>query len=152
MNVLLKSDEIVLYLASHSDIDGTYAWVLSLESYSGPPNRLTQNKRSGRDRKSQRVSKVNSSSSSSSSSSSNSNSNASGSGIHPFAKLHWFKRRPLTEIKKIRAETIYMRVRVGPAFFIHADGAVDNDGYLLSHGLYNFDLRGKNEVVIAIPV
>ena len=150
MNVLLKSGEIVLYLASHSDIDGTYAWVLSLESYSGPPNRLTQNKRSGRARKSQRVSKVNSSSSSSSSS--RSNSNASGNGIHPFAKLHWFKRRPLTDIKKIRAETIYMRVRVGPAFFIHADGAVDNDGYLLSHGLYNFDLRGKNEVVIAIPV
>ena len=145
MNVLLKSGEIVLYLASHSDIDGTYAWVLSLESYSGPPTRLTQNERSGGARKSQRVSKINSSSSSS-------NINASGSGIHPFAKLHWFKRRPLTEIKKIRAETIYMRVRVGPAFFIHADGAVDNDGYLLSHGLYNFDLRGKNEVVIAIPV
>ena len=45
-----------------------------------------------------------------------------------------------------------MRVRVAPAFFIHADGVVDNDGYLLSHGLYNFDLRGKNEDVIVIPV
>ena len=45
-----------------------------------------------------------------------------------------------------------MRLRVAPAFFVHADGIVDNDGYLLSHGLYNFDLRGKNEEVIALPV
>jgi hypothetical protein len=45
-----------------------------------------------------------------------------------------------------------MRLRVVPAFFIHADGGVDNDGYLLSHGLFNFDLRGQNERIIATSV
>ena len=53
--------------------------------------------------------------------------------VHPFAKLCWFKRRTPSEIRKIRAETIYMRLRVAPAFFVHADGIVDNDGYLFSH-------------------
>jgi len=51
MNVLFKSGEVVLYLASHKEINGTYAWVLSLEPYSGPPTRLTQNERSGGARK-----------------------------------------------------------------------------------------------------
>ena len=149
MNVLLKTGEIVLYLASHTDSEATYAWVLSLEPYSGPPPRPPQSRRSASvtptsgARKSQRVSQNNASSSSSSSVQ---------SFVHPFAKLCWFKRRPPSEIRKIRSETIYMRLRVAPAFFVHADGIVDNDGYLLSHGLYNFDLRGKNEEVIALPV
>ena len=150
MNVHLKSGEIVLYLASHSESGVTYAWVLSLEPYSGPPPRPPKTRRSASvtptsgARKSQRVSQNNASSSSSSSSVQ--------SFVHPFAKLCWFKRRPPSEIRKIRSETIYMRLRVAPAFFVHADGIVDNDGYLLSHGLYNFDLRGKNEEVIALPV
>ena len=158
MNVLLKTGEIVLYLASHTDSEATYAWVLSLEPYSGPPPRPPQTRRSASvtptsgARKSQRVSQNNASSSSSSSSNSSSSSSSVQSFVHPFAKLCWFKRRPPSEIRKIRSETIYMRLRVAPAFFVHADGIVDNDGYLLSHGLYNFDLRGKNEEVIALPV
>ena len=71
---------------------------------------------------------------------------------HPFAKLPWFKRRPISEIQKVRANRIIMRLRIVPAFFLNVDGGVDNDGYLLSHGLYNYDLRGKNKEVIATPV
>jgi len=45
-----------------------------------------------------------------------------------------------------------MRFRIALAFFLRDDGAVDNHGYLLSHGLYNFDLRGLNKVTFSTPV
>ena len=158
MNVLLHSSEVALFLASHTDGEETFAWILKLEPYSGPPPPpMPRNSKAG-GKKSKRVNSKTSRSSlseneSSSSSSSSSNSSSSlPSCYHPFAKLPWFKRRPTSEIKKIRASKILMRLRVVPAFFIHEDGAVDNDGYLLSHGLYNFDLRGENEETECTPV
>ena len=159
MNVLLDSSEVALFLASHTDGEETFAWILKLEPYSGPPPpSMPRNSKAG-GKKSKRVNSKNSrsslrenESSSSSSSSSSTSSSSLPSYYHPFAKRPWFKRRPTSEIQKIRASKILMRLRVVPAFFIHADGAVDNDGYLLSYGLYNFNLRGENEETECTPV
>ena len=122
MNVLLDSGEVALYLASHSSQGETYAWILRLEPYSGPPAPSKQKVNSSSypskkgSRKSQRLSKTcdvntssscRSSSSSSSSSSSRSCSSKSNdtshilpSMYHPFAKLPWFKRRQSQRYKK----------------------------------------------------
>ena len=174
MHVLLDNDEVVLYLASQGDVENTYVWVLTLEPYAGPttpasskskaktsskpsPPPRNHRTRSSSSSSSSSTSSSSSSSSSSSCSSSSSSGRCSGSTRalafeHPIAKLPWFKRRPPSEIRKVRANSVLMRLRVVPAYFIHADGGVDNDGYLLSHGLYNFDLRGLNEQVIATSV
>jgi hypothetical protein len=130
MYVLLDSEEVTLYLACHVEGEQTYAWVLTLEPYSGAS--LPGKKKSKTTRRSRLPSC------------------SSGTNFdHPIAKLPWFKRRPYSEIRKVRSESILMRLRVSPAFFIQFDGSIDNDGYLLSHGLYNYDLRGKNEDIIA---
>ena len=160
MHVLLDNDEVVLYLASQGDGEDTYVWVLTLEPYAGPPPPVSSKskaKKSSKPSAPPRNHRTRSSSSSSSSSSSCTSGRCSGSTSalafqHPIAKLSWFRRRPPSEIRKVRANSVLMRLRVVPAFFIHADGGVDNDGYLLSHGLYNFDLRGQNEELIATSV
>jgi len=157
MHVQLASGEVNLYLASHVQGEHTYAWVLALEPYAGPPPAPVKAKLGKKP-----AARANTSSgfggsrsstrSTSSCSSSSSSSRSSQSFEHPVAKLPWFKRRPYSEIRKVRSENILMRLRIAPAFFLHEDGGVDNDGYLLSHGLYNFDLRGKNEVTFSTPV
>ena len=130
MYVLLDSEEVTLYLACHEEGEQTYAWVLTLEPYSGAS--LPAKKESKAKRRSRHPS-----------------SSSATHFDHPIAKLPWFKRRPYSEIRKVRSESILMRLRVSPAFFVQFDGSIDNDGYLLSHGLYNYDLRGKNEDIIA---
>ena len=130
MYVLLDSEEVTLYLACHEEGEQTYAWVLTLEPYSGAS--LPAKKESKAKRRSRHPS-----------------SSSATHFVHPIAKLPWFKRRPYSEIRKVRSESILMRLRVSPAFFVQFDGSIDNDGYLLSHGLYNYDLRGKNEDIIA---
>jgi len=170
MDVLLNSDEVVLYLASQGEGEDTYVWVLSYEPYAGPPakppiSHSRSNAKMPANPSQQRPGKrsyFSSSGSSSSSSSSRSRScsrrtastepSSVPSFEHPIAKLPWFKRRPVTEIRKVRANTVLMRLRVVPAFFLHEDGGVDNDGYLLSHGLYNFDLRKLNEETVVTVV
>ena len=160
MYVLLDNDEVVLYLASQGDGEETFVWVLSLEPYAGPLPPTSSKPKASSSTKPipphrnlrRRYGSSKTSSSSSSSCSSSSSSSSSSSFVHPIAKLPWFKRRPPSEIRKVRSTSVMMRLRVVPAFFIHADGGVDNDGYLLSHGLYNYDLCGHNERIIATSV
>ena len=169
MNVLLNSDEVVLYLASQGEGDDTYVWVLSYEPYAGPPAKppishsrskakMPANPSQQRPGMRSYLSSSTSSTTRSTSSTSCSRRTASTepssvpSFEHPIAKLPWFKRRPVTEIRKVRANKVLMRLRVVPAFFLHEDGGVDNDGYLLSHGLYNFDLRKLNEETVVTVV
>ena len=154
MHVQLASGEVNLYLASHVQGEHTYAWVLALEPYAGPPPASVKAKLGKKPAARADTSSAcgGSRSSTRRRRSSSSSSRSSQSFEHPVAKLPWFKRRPYSEIRKVRSENILMRLRIAPAFFLHEDGGVDNDGYLLSHGLYNFDLRGKNEVTFSTPV
>ena len=126
MHLMLNTSHVCLYLASYSGVDGTAnAWVLLLEPRSRDLKPAPAGKRRRRKQPPQWE-----------------------DSVHPVNKLPWFKRRPLHEIRSVRVDTILMRVRVAPAFTYNADdGQISNDGYLLSHGMYNFDLRGKNEKV-----
>ena len=123
---MLATSHVCLYLASYSGVDGTAnAWVLLLE----PRSRVQKPVAAGKRQRMKQTRQWEDS-------------------VHPVNKLPWFKRRPLNEIRSVKVDTILMRVRVAPAFTYNADdGQISNDGYLLSHGMYNFDLRGKNEKV-----
>ena len=134
MHVLLRSNHLCLYLASENDEDGTaHAWVLILEPYSRVLKKAVPNTK-GKKRKSKRSTTV----------------PEFEDIVHPVNKLPWYKRRPLHEIQLVRADSILMRVRVVPAFTYDENGVINNDGYLLSHGMYNYELRGKNEKVFVI--
>ena len=152
MYVLLDNGEVVLYLASEGDGEETFVWVLSLEPYAGPPPSASSKPKAKKSTKPIPPPRNLRTRNGSSKTSSSSRSSSSSSFVHPIAKLPWFKRRPPSEIRKVRSTSVMMRLRVVPAFFIHADGGVDNDGYLLSHGLYNYDLCGQNERIIATSV
>jgi hypothetical protein len=135
MHVVLSSNEVCLYLASEDDEAGTaHAWVLKLEPHTRVRKRqvpLTKSKK----RKAKAPSSAH---------------EEWEDSVHPVNKLPWYKRRPVDEIKLVRADHILMRVRVAPAFTYDENGVIGNDGYLLSHGMYNYDLRGKNEKVFVV--
>ena len=121
MYVLLDNGEVVLYLASQGDGEETFVWVLSLEPYAGPPPPASSKPKAKkstkpipppRNHRTRCGSRKSSSSNSSSSSSSSSGScNGSSSELvfeHPIAKLPWFKRRPPSEIRKVRSTSVMM--------------------------------------------
>jgi hypothetical protein len=59
---------------------------------------------------------------------------------HPVSGLRWLRRQPITELKRIDVSTIKYRVHVVPAFTFK-DTMKAEDGYLLNHGIYNYDAR-----------
>ena len=65
--------------------------------------------------------------------------------VHPVAKLRLYQRKHVKDIELIPVRDFYIKVRVVPAFHVDDNMDVSINGYLLSHGMYNFDFRGKNE-------
>ena len=65
--------------------------------------------------------------------------------VHPVAKLRLYQRRHVDDIELIPVRDFYIKVRVVPAFHVEDNMDISINGYLLSHGMYNFDFRGKNE-------
>jgi len=65
--------------------------------------------------------------------------------IHPGAKLPWLERCPAEEIRSVNSKQIFYRVFVVPALFVSPQGDISNNGYLLVHGVFNWDLRSKKE-------
>ena len=131
MHVMLNSSEICLYVASMKNVSGSVdAWVLRLE----PKNLSTVPESSIGTRGSVAAA------------------SASASVLHPDVKLPWFDRRPMSEMRKVPSHAILMKVRVAPCLYFDDEDEIRVDGYLLSHGFFNYDLRGKNEKTVATPV
>ena len=65
--------------------------------------------------------------------------------VHPVAKLRLFQRKYVDDIELIQVREFHFKVRVVPAFHVEDNMDISINGYLLSHGMYNFDFRGKNE-------
>ena len=61
--------------------------------------------------------------------------------IHPGAKLPWLERCPVEQIRSVKSKEIFYRVFVVPALFVSHEGEISNNGYLLVHGVFNWDLR-----------
>jgi len=128
---MLKSSEICLFLASQRNTQATVdAWVLRLEPKNQSSASLTIVDTRGSVAAAQESTKI----------------------LHPDLKLPWFDRRPNSEMRKVPSHHILMKVRVVPCLYIDDEDTVRNDGYLLSHGIYNYDLREKNEKLISTPV
>ena len=128
---MLNTSEICLYVASEKNADSNVeAWVLRLE-----PKNLTPVMASSRETRGFQAAAA-----------------TSASVEHPDLKLPWFDRRPISELRKVPSHNILMKVRVVPCVHIDDDDKVRANGYLLSHGMYNFDLRGKNEKTVSTPV
>ena len=62
------------------------------------------------------------------------------SSLHPGAQLPWLARCPAQEIRAVRSRSILCRVFVVPALFVTPENEVDHDGYLLVHGIFNWDI------------
>ena len=128
---MLKSSEICLYLASFKGASGSVdAWVLRLE----PKNVASAAETLIETRASVAAAAV------------------TATVVHPDVKLPWFDRRPLSEIRRVPSHDILMKVRLAPCLYVDDEDEICVDGYLLSHGMYNFDLRGKNEKTVATPI
>ena len=128
---MLKSSEICLYLASFKGASGSVdAWVLRLE----PKNIASAAETLIETRASVAAAAV------------------TATVVHPDVKLPWFDRRPLSEIRRVPSHDILMKVRLAPCLFVDDEDEICVDGYLLSHGMYNFHLRGKNEKTVATPI
>jgi hypothetical protein len=65
--------------------------------------------------------------------------------IHPGAKLPWLARCPAEQIRAVNANRIFYRVFVVPALFVTPQGEISHLGYLLVHGIFNWDLRTKKK-------
>jgi hypothetical protein len=61
-------------------------------------------------------------------------------GRHPVSGLRWLQRRPICDMIALDSSSIDFRVHVVPAFTF-GDEAKAEDGYLLHHGIYNYDVR-----------
>ena len=68
-----------------------------------------------------------------------------GVSIHPGAKLPWLARCPAERIRAVNANRIFYRVFVVPALFVSPQGEISHNGYLLVHGIFNWDLRTKKK-------
>lgn len=100
---------------------GIFAYVLKLDPYTQKPVKKHPKKKSRQ------------------------SSSRASQATHPIAKLKYFERRNVDAIELIPVSEIHMKVRVVPAFNVSNNMEITIDGYLLSHGVYNFDYRGKNE-------
>ena len=131
MHVILKSSEVCLFLAAQRNAQGTVdAWVLRLEPKNLSSASVTNVDTRGSIAVATESTKI----------------------LHPDLKLPWFDRRPNSEMRKVPSHDILMKVRVAPCLYIDDEDNVCNNGYLLSHGIFNYDLRGKNEKLISTPV
>ena len=60
--------------------------------------------------------------------------------VHPGALLPWLARCPAQEIRSVNSKSILCRVFVAPALFNTPLNEVSHDGYLLVHGIFNWDI------------
>ena len=67
------------------------------------------------------------------------------SSLHPGALLPWLARCPADEIRAISSRSILCRVFVVPALFVTPENEVSHDGYLLVHGIFNWELVNPEE-------
>ena len=61
--------------------------------------------------------------------------------VHPVAKLKLFQRKHVDDIELIPVREFHIKVRVVPAFHVEDNMDISINGYLLSHGMFNFDFR-----------
>jgi len=120
-HVVISSGELCMFLGALRKLSGDiFVYVLKLDPYT---QKAAQKHKKKKSRTSTNVSEV----------------------IHPVAKLRHFERRKVDTIELIPVNEISFKVRVVPAFNVSSNMEITIDGYLLSHGVFNFEYRGKNE-------
>ena len=65
--------------------------------------------------------------------------------MHPGTKLPWLSRCPAHEVRSIRSRSILCRVFVVPALFVTRENEVSHNGYLLVHGIFNWQLLNQED-------
>ena len=65
--------------------------------------------------------------------------------LHPGALLPWLARCPAQDIRSISSRSILCRVFVVPALFVTPENEISHDGYLLVHGIFNWQLLHQED-------
>ena len=65
--------------------------------------------------------------------------------LHPGALLPWLARCPAQDIRSISSRSILCRVFVVPALFVTQENEISHEGYLLVHGIFNWQLLHQED-------